>query len=388
MSKNQHKLLIPCFQLAGHHLEYLRNFYDYALHDDDTNHEYMFALSDKFKPYFDSFEKKANIKEMYIPDEQLKDLGKGNRFVASLHYNLMMRKVLRDYPATDVLYLAFSHSFFLQSFMTKKGVHYSGILFDVYHYTYKEMSLKHKINAVLPHWLAVHNKWIKNIYYANDTSAVAYFNRLFNTDKFKFIPDPFVPINTNFDSKVVLGDDFTLMNGKKVLFHFGAIRPNKGTVELLEAIKLIPNSVAKQLCFVLAGKVSNDLHDKVYSLVRECSEKTTLIFHDEFCSFEYIAAVCQHADYILMPYKYTSQSSGMYGYASQFGVPVVAMNKNMTHKIVQREHLGILLEDVSPEGLAQFYESVPNLSRYVVSKDYVTKNTVEKFNQAIFEKIF
>ena len=58
MTSKLYKILIPCFQLAGHHLEYLRNFYKYALNDSDANHEYMFALSDKFKPHFDSFEKK------------------------------------------------------------------------------------------------------------------------------------------------------------------------------------------------------------------------------------------------------------------------------------------------------------------------------------------
>ena len=325
---------------------------------------------------------------MYLPNEQLESLEVGNRFTASLHYNKMVKRILKDYPATDVLYLAFSHSFFLQSFMTKKGVHYSGILFDVYPYTYKEMSLKHKINAVLPHWLAVHNKWIKNIYYANDPSAVAYFNKIYKTDKFKYIPDPFVPINTDFDPDKVLGGDATKMQGKKVLLHFGAIRKNKGTVELLEAIKFIPEDIAKQLCFIIAGKVSSELHDAVYTLIKECSQKTTIIFHDEFCSFDYIAAACQKSDYILMPYKYTSQSSGMYGYAAQFGVPVVAKNKNMTRKIVKREHLGILLDDVSPKGLAKFYESVPTLPQYIVSKDYVEKNTVDNFNNAIFTEIF
>lgn len=388
MSRKEYKILIPCLTLAGHHLEYLRNFYKYALVDNSKNHEYMFALSDKFKPYFDKFDKKSSIKIMYLPDNDLKNLETGNRFMASYRNNKAVLRVLEKYPATDVLYLAFSHFFFTQSIQSKPGVHYSGILFGVYPYIYKNLSIKHKINEVVPHWFAVHNKWVKNIYIANDTSAVAYFNKLFKTEKFKFIPDPFVPINTDFDAITVLGDDLEKMSGKKILFHFGAIRPNKGTVELLEAIKLIPYDVAKQLCFVIAGKVSQELHDKIYSLVKECSKKTTLIFHDEFCSFEYIAAVCLKADYILMPYKYTSQSSGMYGYASQFGVPVVALNKNMTRKIVTREHLGILLDDVSPEGLAKFYETVPTRPNYMVSEDYIKHNTVDNFNNAIFNEIF
>ena len=382
-----HKILIPCYSLAGHHLEYLLNFYHYASTDFSKEHKYVFTLVDDFKETFDRFPSQPNIEFDYIPTQDLKKLNIGNMYVVQYKHNIVTRRYIKKHRPTNVLYLAFNYNFLLQSLMTIKGVKYSGILFRVYPYDFSSMSIRYKLHTILSHWGAVHNKWITNIFISNDTTGVAYLNKLYKTDKFKYVPDPYVPIsamsNTYINSNEVL-----LMKAKRVLFHFGSFRRGKGTVELLKAILLTPKDVAQQLCFILAGKVPDDLHDEIYSLVGQCSIHTTLIFHDEFCSFEYISEICRRSDFILMPYSQSSSSSGMYGYAAQFGVPIVAPNKNMTRKIVRRNQLGILLDDISPKGLSEFYCTIPSREKYRVGTRYLETNTVAAFTDAIFSKIF
>ena len=88
-----------------------------------------------------------------------------------------------------------------------------------------------------------------------------------------------------------------------------------------------------------------------------------------------------------MPYFNTENSSGMFGYASQFGVPVVANNKNLTRKLVKYYHLGILLDDISSIGLCDFFNSLLKTKVYRVSDKYAKVNNVDTFIQTILNCI-
>lgn len=379
-------LLIPCYSLAGHHLEYITHFYNYAL-TDSSETKYIFFLVDEFREYLKCYKLKANIDVEYINTSDLVNLFRGNRYQQSFNRDRFTKKYIKKYNVTDVLYLAFEYNFLTQWFMTVKGVNYHGIIFQVYPYEYKTMRLRIKLHTIISHYASVHNASIKNIFIGNDEAGAAYLNKLYKTSKFKYIPDPFVPIVSSSNIPDILGSEKNNFNGKKVLFHFGAIRRSKGTIELLRAILITSPEITKRLCFVIAGKVPFDMKKEISDLINDCSQRTTIIFHDEFCSYDYIAAVCKYADYILMPYKHNSSSSGMYGYASQFGVPVVASNKGMTKKIVNKYKLGVLLDDISEVGISKFYSTIFERGKYYVGKRYCENNTVAKFNDAIFSSI-
>lgn len=381
-------LLIPCYFFGGHHLEYLLHFFEYALQDTEKAHNYVFALSEDFKNDFAKLPQAEHILIDYLPLEQTAAVRKGNRYTTSYHNNRLTNLLVRKHSATDVLYLAFSYNFIFQSIMTISGVNYHGIMFVVYPYDWEGMSMRIKLQSVLTHWGAARNHNIKNVFIGNDLAGANYLNRLYSTDKFRYIPDPYVPIKAEGREFALPKEEAKLLNGKKVLFHFGSFRPTKGSIELLQAILITPSETTNQLCFVLAGKIPADMKQEMSILIEQARQKTTIILHDEFCSYEYIAAVCLHSDYILMPYRHNSSSSGMYGYASQFGVPVVASNRKMTRKIVTRYRLGVLLNDISAKGLSEFYQTVPTRNKVIVGKEYTDTHSVAEFNAAIFKEIF
>lgn len=71
--------------------------------------------------------------------------------------------------------------------------------------------------------------------------------------------------------------------------------------------------------------------------------------------------------------------------ASQFGVPVVANNKNLTRKLVKYYHLGILLDDISSIGLCDFFNSLLKTKVYRVSDKYAKVNNVDTFHTNNFK---
>lgn len=365
------RFLIPKFNFGGHFLEYLSHIYDYARFDKDN--EYFFVLSPDYEGRFTSC---RHINIEIVSNCELRLYNQANSiFLRDYFENRLLSKLVKRVKPTDVIHITLIDIQRFLPFFTVKGVRYTGIIYYIYLYKWHELPCLRKLQEVLMHKMLCKNKNITNIYVCNDMLASKILNRVLNTEKFKYIPDPFVPISLN-DSTSVL--DVKECKDKTLYVHFGALCERKGTLEILRAISLLSYDVRKKVAFVFAGRVDETIKKIFYELVERHKHETTIIVKDEFCSFEILGQLCQHADYLLIPYKNAYQSSGVFGYASQFDTPVIALGKNLHRRLIRQYHLGYAIPSTSASAIAEFVSHAPTHPVHV-SKKYVQDHTPRLF---------
>lgn len=375
MGNNQFKktFLIPKFNFGGHYLEYITHIYRYAI--DDNCNNYIFLLSSDYK---ESFTGRNNISVVILPDSKLQWYHRAKGiYMRDFFENVLIREYAKKHSVSDVLFITLVDVQRFLPFFTLPNVRYIGIIYYVYLYKWKVLSIFRKAQEWCMHKLLTQSKKIQ-ICVCNDELAVRVLNRIFSTTKFRYIPDPYVPINVD-------GEDFFKdyhLDGKTVYAHFGALDERKGTIEILRSIDYLTDDAIKGIAFVFAGKIGESIKTEFYRLVRNSEHKTTIIVKDEYCSFPYIGSLCNKADYILMPYKKAYQSSGMFGYASQFGTPVVALNRYLHKRLIKQYGLGYTINDATAESIANFIKNAPKQPQ-IVSLDYAYKNTPYLFCQVL-----
>ena len=383
------RLLIPKFNFGGHYLEYVNHIYQYAINSNRVDGiEYIFCLSFEFAKYIREIPGREDIIVYILSDEDMKklDFTNNSAYIKDYKANRLLKKLILKYSVTDVFHIHLTDIMRFLPIFTVRGVKYAGIFYSVYFYKMKELAGLRKLQEyAIQKFLSI-NDGVSSIFICNDSSAACAFNKYFHTKKYKKIPDPFVLIKRE-ESFLKFRELHGISNDSIILAHFGSMTARKGTLEILKAILKVNNSIAKNMTFVFAGKIDKNIQDEFHKLVNKCKSKTNIIVRDEFCPFDYLAGLCMNSQYILMPYFNTENSSGMFGYASQFGVPVVANNKNLTRKLVKYYHLGILLDDISSIGLCDFFNSLLKTKVYRVSDKYAKVNNVDTFIQTILNCI-
>ena len=61
------------------------------------------------------------------------------------------------------------------------------------------------------------------------------------------------------------------------------------------------------------------------------------------------------ADYILIPYKNTAQSSGVISYASQFCVPVIGPAEGLLGNLIRKFDMGLCIENPNSYAMAEMF---------------------------------
>ena len=240
-----------------------------------------------------------------------------------------------------------------------------------------------RLRESLYYWTFAKSRVFKDIFMLNDAVSARYLNAKLETDKFKHLPDPFVPLDKRdiTDIRSELG----IAPAKKMFIHFGGLGRDKGTLNILDAILLMQEEDLKQAAFVFAEVVYDDIKKEFYEKLKLIEDKVQVQVFDQFCTYSFLGSLCFSTDYILIPYKRTSNSSGLIGYAAQFGKPVIAPDERLLGKLIRQFELGITMADTRPKTIAQVLSQQINSDvDYVVSSEYLKLNTVDSFAEAIF----
>lgn len=367
------KLIFQPF-FGGHSLEYIQHLYYNCTKD--QNSVYYFALPKEFLKY--GFIDNKNVKLIHIDEDKIKNINSYNKIKKSHLTNLYLRSIIQQYNIKEVFLITYDHFYPLLPFYTLHDVKYYGIFYFIYLYKWKDLSLKHKLyHKTLMYFMAKNNS-IEKIFICNDSSASAYFNKIFKTHKFQKLVDPYVPIKPSI---IDIKKEYNITN-KYILLHLGALSKRKGTIEILDSIPFITN--INEYCFIFAGKIGNDIKEIFYQKVNLYKAQARIIVKDEFCSFDFIAGLCQVSDLILMPYTETSQSSGMFGYASQFNIPILAPKKGLLKKIIQKYHLGFFLETPTAKSIGMAINNIFKTERPTIPSQYIEENDVKTFTNVFF----
>lgn len=376
--------IIFSVRISGHHLEYMHHIYDACRRKPEAN--FAFVLPEEFIRVKDKFEwpRADNIRFDLIPGKDLDFIDKTSLLRKSYHTCTLLKRYIDKYDAEKVYDNNIIGLLPFAPFVLGRNVELYGIIYTIYLYRWRISSLQQKLQDVLKYLIIARSKSFAKVFILNDSSSPQYLNRLYGTTKFDSIADPYIPVRSDSTD---IRELFHIDKGKTIFSHFGAIDLNKGTLEILESLKSLPEGITRKSSFLFVGRVEPSFRDVFYDEIGKIKDRVDIRVLDEFCPYETIAALCEQSDALLTPYRRTSCSSGTLGYASQFHTPVVAPDKGLLGKLVRRYKLGILLDEVSDEALHSAYDRIISQKFEAPSGKYLDSHTVESFQEKLIRTI-
>lgn len=369
--------------LDGHHLEYIHHVYEMAVKDIENSYVFLLPVSFAEKQAkfewiltknvrFDFFEEYREIKTKNVLKRLLGSSYKTTKIVAQA-----VKKFNPQYVYTNLMigFVPFAPIFI------KRRVRLIGIIYRIYLYDVGIRSKWSIFQDRLKYLVMSKFNVFYRIMILNDKTGAHQLNKIYNTNKFVPIPDPYIPLDRKGIEDIRKG--YGIENSKILFAHFGAMNSNKGTLDLLESLVKLTGEECSRYSFFLAGKVDEKIKQHFSALVDDVKNKVQIIVKDEYCSYEFFASLCVACDAIVIPYKRTAQSSGLIGYASQFGKPVIAPAKGLLGQLVREFGLGIQIDNISSENLIAAYHKIALGNYQKPSKRYCEENTIENFQKTI-----
>lgn len=363
------KILVFDALLAGHHLEYLHHIYLKAINSGDN---YVFCIPSDFEEVKSKFDWSSveNIAFDLITVDNIKS----GMFAHSYALCKLLKKCVERHSPTHIFLISLMAFLpFLPLFIPSK-CKLSGIIYSIYLYRWNSSSVLRKFTDIVKYAIFTFCDCFDKIYILNDKIAPIVLNKKYKTSKYLYLPDPYLPI-TSVDK--LERTDFGIPETDIVFFHFGALAKRKGTMTILSALDMLNQEELTNKCFIFMGKIQDDIRNDFYSMYRQLRNKTKIIVFDEFCSYSRLASVCKLSNYLLLPYENVDCSSGVIGYAAQFGVPVISPKKGLLGKLVIRFKLGYVY-DGSVYEFMNLIQSLPQKSKNVPNL-YLNNHQVEDF---------
>lgn len=374
------RVLIYDTAIEGHRLEYIHHIY-VAL--SEINAEFVFAVPESFlrlKAKLNWPERK-NVSFDLIPEDEIKTTS-GNYLKERWNKAKLAAKYIKKNKVNEAFFIELVVlSPFLPLFLAKE-VKVSGIIYRLVPYEWNRLPLIIKIKDAIEMYVIGHSKSFKTPMCLNDNSCACYFNKKFRTNKYISIVDP---VNPLVYKPVSRREALNADRSDKVILHFGSMTERKGTLVLLEAANMMREEQLKDKVFVFAGKVSDEIRNKFDYYIEALRRKTRVVVYEGFCTYELLSDLCYSCNTIVVPYRNTSYSSGVIGYASLFYKTVIGPGDGLLGKLIKRNGLGLLLKNNSSSELAQVLEME---DAYLPRPNsYSSKNTLELFTSTILDAI-
>lgn len=366
---------------TGHILEYFHHIY--SICEEMPERQFVFVVPERFAELKKeaTWSDASNVLFDYIYSTDYKSYQGKSVFKLSYSLSKILCDRIKKYKATKVLSLFWFPIVPFGLLLFPRGLKASAILYDVYLRERDELSLQSRLRHYLNFWLFAKSRKVVRAFVLNDEHMAGVLNEKFNTKHFYALPDPFNPITEA--GLINLRDEYGIGKNVTVFAHFGGLDRRKGTLKILDAISHLTEGERKNSCFIFAGRVYSDIKDEFYRKENELAGKVKIIVKDEFCSYGYLASLCNCCDAILMPYENANRSSGILGYASQFGKPVVAPDNGLIGNLVEKYRLGVAGDLKDAIVLAETMKKIMNNEYVNPSQEYCTVNSVKAFCDVI-----
>lgn len=375
------KLLFD-YRTKGHHLEYIHHLYMMMVKNSSENYVIVVPkdIKERGKDYF--WPEAKNVMFDYIPSKEAQKSEEGNLVLSSYRKTKLLKKYINKYhPSGTFLNSVMAFMPFLP-FMVARKYAVTGILYKIYLYEWSQYSRIRKSIEVLKYECITFKNCLKHVMILNDSSAVAVLNKIYRTDKFIFLSDPF---NKNEYIARDIRGELGVRADVKLFIHFGSMNRRKGTLNILKALLKMSEEDCKKISLVIAGLVREDIKTEFYQLLEEVKKTHAhVLVFDKFCSNEFIADLCCSSDFILIPYEVTAQSSGLIGYAANYCIPVIGPSNGLLGKLIRRYKLGIPLQNVDSSNIAA---AMAKAEPFQINSDYLRIATIENFQRQI-EEVF
>lgn len=377
------RIVVFTATVAGHNMEYLHHIYDVAIHRCENQYVFVVPASFEQVKHNMTWPQADHIRFDYITNEEVATFQSKGMLASSYNMCKIVRNRLKKHHADKLFVVTLMSHLPFAPFMYGCHVKMSGVIYKIYLYEWKRASFLRRVSDVVKYQLLVRFPLFEHLYLLNDEPAVRRINRAYRSTKFRPLVDPYTPIEQ--PKRQNLRQAFLCRKEDKLFIHFGAMDARKGTLEILDSLALLDEKQRERYCFVFAGRVAPAIKEEFYRRVEQLKSRVRIYVKDEFCSYDYLASLCEACDALVIPYLETAQSSGVIGYASQFQKPVIAPKRGLVGKLVRRYKLGVTT-DVTSEGLLAAYRIIETSSPSITT-EYVATHQVMTFQQQLSESL-
>lgn len=355
--------------LKGHRLEYVHHLYCEAV---NSNLNYYFVLSADFEKVKNKFEwQNADNIKVILLDKLEEDSFKANGFYTKYK---VLNKYIHICKASRVFFIMLMQYLPIIPLFFFSKIKFEGIIYRIYLYEWTNSRLKKKLTEVLK-WLFVSKcSSISRGYILNDSSSAIYLNKVYSTDKFRYLADPFTEITYIAKDK---REELGIAEDKKIFLHFGGLTKRKGTMDIMNSLFKLTEEEKQRYTFIFAGVVYKDIKEEFYEKYNKLKDTVDIRIFDEFCSYEFLNDLCYTSDCILIPYHNTNQSSGIISYAANYNKPVIGPKGGLLGKLIRKYHLGITID--IKDGIHKYLDTKFPIG----SNRYIQEHSTSVFSKAI-----
>lgn len=371
------KLMVfhPTFE--GFVQEWVRHICDFL----PENVELFLCLPQEYKCIQDKSVNSKKIRFIPISKSDQASVNNGGMIKTSYIRARLIAKEAKHYQVDGVLILTFTSVLPFLPFLLSNRIKIFGVVHSIYLYNWDSYSYKTKLVNAIIFWLLAKKRNVCSVFILNDEFAARYFNRILNTTKFKLLTDPFEP---NDNPRNDLRKTLNIDRNEVVFLHFGALHYRKGSMKILEAIQRLTPQESEGKCFVFAGRVSDFMRKDFYALYKEIKDRHHIVLIDHFCDSDYLHDLCYSSSCILIPYDYSSVSSGVIGYSAIYGKPVIGPSDGLLGKLIRRYKLGLRLSNTS---VGCIQDAICAFQPYRIDTDYKERIRIPNFINGIFGDI-
>jgi glycosyltransferase involved in cell wall biosynthesis len=203
------------------------------------------------------------------------------------------------------------------------------------------------------------------------------------------VPHPLEPVRCN-----QLKTQLKIESDRQIFLLFGKLAPRKGTYQLLEAIRHLPQELSQTLCLLLVGQIPLSEKTKLTTFISEISVQTSaqILIHDDFVPESDMPLYFQLSNVVLAPYQRHVGMSGILLQAAAAQKPVLASNYGLMGELVQRYQLGLAINSEHPPAIAQAMTELlqgraSSPTQLSDMQAFVEQNLVEKYLNTIISHL-
>jgi len=370
------RILIYDTSVKGHHLEYLHHIY---MATEDVEAEFIFVMPEEYNFVKNNllWPTRHNVSFDFISNSEIERIG-GGYLKKRWYLAKLAAKYIKKSKADEVFFIELIIQFPFLPLLIPNRVQVSGILYRLVPYEWKYLSTLKKIKDAIEICTIGKSLTIKTPMCLNDNSCACFYNKKLGVSKFVSIVDPVNILNYQPKS---IRNEIGASSKDKIILHIGGMCERKGTLLLLEAANMMEESKLKNFIFVFAGQIGDDIKTKFEEDIDKLRKKARVVVYEGFCSYFFLSDLSFSCDCIVIPYKNTSYSSGIIGYASIYGKTVIGPGEGLLGKIIRRNKIGVTMRNLNTDHLA---EAILNIDRNnIINSKYLSRHSVKSFQDTV-----
>jgi glycosyltransferase involved in cell wall biosynthesis len=264
---------------------------------------------------------------------------------------------------------------------SNSGFDISGIWFRPYHrQVSKSKSLFNQVKFNFVQWrkkltfrLALRNNFLKQVFVLNDNSTVNALNQNFD-ERLCYLPDPVFEIEE--DIGIDIFQKYNIGQGKVIFLLFGYIDDRKNVLNIIKALKGLPNELKSKASLLIIGKMSEKYAVLLNQL--KSDEHLQIVQNNDFVSDAEMNALFMNSDLILRMNVNFFASSGILGLAARHNKPSIVSDYGVVADLTEEYSLGRSVDPLNVKALSSlFMDFIENKHHWNIDgqKYYVDHNT-------------